>query len=76
MPVREFEFVCRCFELVSGLKVNFLKSSIAGIHVEDRVLSRLASILACDIKQFPMLHLGLPLHVSRLRKSDWEPLVV
>lgn len=29
----------RCFELASGLKVNFFKSSLMGVNVSDRCLS-------------------------------------
>lgn len=32
--------ILRCFELASGLKVNFHKSSLASINVKNRVISR------------------------------------
>ncbi|KAK1297873.1 hypothetical protein QJS10_CPB14g00976 [Acorus calamus] len=73
--VRGVKFVCRCFELVLGLQVNFQKSSITGIHVDNNFMARLAHILSCEVKQFPLLHLGLPLHVARMGKCEWAPLV-
>lgn len=46
--------VLRCFELVSGLKINFHKSKLAGIGVEERETWRLASLLNCKVMKVPI----------------------
>lgn len=52
--------ILRCFELVSGLKVNFCKSKIAGICVENNWLASSASILLCQQMNIPFIYLGMP----------------
>jgi hypothetical protein len=37
------------FELVSGLKVNFFKSKIYGINVEDSFMRAASNFLSCNI---------------------------
>ncbi|XP_057432258.1 uncharacterized protein LOC130725012 [Lotus japonicus] len=48
-----------CFELASGLKVNFFKSSLIGITVEERDLQILAAILNFKLMKLPFIYLGL-----------------
>jgi hypothetical protein len=52
--------ILRGFEMVSGLKVNFWKSSLMGVNVSQQFL-RLASVfLNCRIGAVPFKYLGLP----------------
>ncbi|KAK1326980.1 hypothetical protein QJS10_CPA01g01725 [Acorus calamus] len=67
--------ICKCFELLSGLKVNFGKSAILGINVERHVIQGFAQILNCQTQEFPVRYLGLPLHVGRFTKVEWLPLI-
>ncbi|KAK1283076.1 hypothetical protein QJS10_CPB21g01093 [Acorus calamus] len=62
-------------ELVGARKINFHKSSMMGIRMETDELLPLARIFECQINHFPTRLLGLPLHIGKLRKSDWNPLV-
>ncbi|KAK1274699.1 hypothetical protein QJS04_geneDACA000778 [Acorus gramineus] len=73
--IRGIKFVCWCFELVSGLKINYHESSMSGINVENNVLRRFAGILGCKIQPFPLRHLGLPLHLGRMPKAEWTLLI-
>ncbi|KAK1258010.1 hypothetical protein QJS04_geneDACA012722 [Acorus gramineus] len=72
--VRGVKFICRCFELVSGLKINFRKRSLVGINVQDGFLKNMAQILGCERQSFPMGHLGMPLCLGRVPKVEWMPL--
>lgn len=54
-------FLLKLLEEVSGLKVNFHKNQLLGIHMEDHSFQREAFILGCQIGQFPIPYLGLPL---------------
>ncbi|KAK1277454.1 hypothetical protein QJS04_geneDACA016871 [Acorus gramineus] len=58
-----------------GLRINFHKNSMLGIHVDERKLAILAGIFGCRVQHFPTRLLGLPLHLGKLRKVDWNPLV-
>ena len=49
-----------CFEAVSGLKVNLVKSEITPIGEGDQLL-QLANILGCKASSLPISYLGLPL---------------
>ncbi|XP_050219021.1 uncharacterized protein LOC126669562 [Mercurialis annua] len=52
--------ILRCFELISGLKINYQKSSIIGINVDQFSLSKASDILNCKIKELPVSYFGLP----------------
>ena len=49
-----------CFEVVSGFKINFLKSELIGIKVGEAHLYQYADILGCKVGSFPVSYLGLP----------------
>jgi hypothetical protein len=67
--------ILRGFEMVSGLKVNFLKSSILGVNVSADFM-RLASVfLDSRIGSVPFKYLGLPVGANIRRASTWDPLV-
>ncbi|PNX93719.1 ribonuclease H [Trifolium pratense] len=51
--------ILRWFELISGLKVNFHKSKLFGINLEDGFLDLAASFLKCRIGNFPFIYLDL-----------------
>lgn len=64
-----------CFEVVSGLKVNFFKRKLVGIRVEASLLSRLANLIGCKVGSFPMSYLGQPLCIGAASKSTWIPVL-
>lgn len=43
--------ILRSFELASGLKINFAKSNVLGVNIEDRVQLGASVFLACSIKK-------------------------
>lgn len=57
------------FECVYGLKVNFHKSQLFGINVEDIWLNQAAIFLNCGVGKFPFVYLGLPIGADARRKS-------
>ena len=48
-----------CFELASGLKVNFMKSKLGGVGVKKISIQRFATILNCEVMTIPFVYLGL-----------------
>jgi len=51
--------ILQCFELPSGLRVNFGKSRIGGMGMDQVVLQWFASILNCDTMGVPFIYLGM-----------------
>lgn len=50
-----------CFELISGLKVNFFKSKLADVAVETGFLRRLDALLQyCRTMSLLFIYLGIP----------------
>ncbi|GLU15614.1 hypothetical protein SLE2022_320890 [Rubroshorea leprosula] len=52
------KYIMRSFELVSGLKINYAKSQLMGVNVEEEWLTRMASLLNCKIGSIPFKYLG------------------
>lgn len=63
------------FQLVSGLKLNFHKSSLVDINVNQEFLSLMARRLLCTIEELPIIYLGLPLGADKGKKEMWRTVV-
>jgi mannosylglycoprotein endo-beta-mannosidase len=63
------------FEIISGLKVNFYKSSLIGINVDNEYTSGLANAIFYRSDTFPIKYLGLPLGANTNRLSTWKPVL-
>ena len=59
--VRSIRVVLTIFEQVSGLKVNFHKSMLTGVHVSESWLNEAASALHCRVGSLPFVYLGIPI---------------
>ncbi|XP_028083239.1 uncharacterized protein LOC114284511 [Camellia sinensis] len=60
---------------ISGLKINYHKSAISGVGIDEATVADFASRLNCMSQQLPFKYLGMPLGVNRKRKQIWKPLV-
>ena len=67
--------ILRCFEILSGLKINYHKSVIAGIGVEEGLMQSFAANLNCVHQNLPLKYLGLPLGANPSRLSTWKPVL-
>jgi hypothetical protein len=67
--------VLRSFELVSGLKVNFCKSKIYVINLEENFLRASSAFLHCGVESIPFCFLGTPVGANPRRKSTWAPII-
>lgn len=67
--------ILRCFEMISGLRINFHKSVIASIGVQDDLLAAIANRLNCKCQKLPFKYLGLPLGANPGRLKTWKPIV-
>ncbi|GKV52656.1 hypothetical protein SLEP1_g59229 [Rubroshorea leprosula] len=73
--IRMVKDVLRWFEIMSGLRINFNKSSIYGYNVSERWLKGSAGMLRCGVGRAPFLYLGLPIDTKSGSKKVWEPMV-
>ncbi|XP_021971398.1 uncharacterized protein LOC110866562 [Helianthus annuus] len=64
-----------CFHLTSGLKVNFSKSQLYGVGVDNVDIAHMASILDCKMGSFPFIYLGLPVGANMGLAKNWQPIV-
>nr|AAX95130.1 retrotransposon protein, putative, unclassified [Oryza sativa Japonica Group]ABG22397.1 retrotransposon protein, putative, unclassified [Oryza sativa Japonica Group] len=63
------------FAQTSGLHTNISKTEIYPIRCENINLVSLLANFPGMVKQFPCRYLGLPLHIRKLRKIDFLPLI-
>jgi hypothetical protein len=61
--------------MMSGLKVNFHKSMLAGVNISDSWLHVAASALRCKVGKIPFLYLGLPIGGDPRRLGFWDPVL-
>ncbi|GKV33388.1 hypothetical protein SLEP1_g41905 [Rubroshorea leprosula] len=67
--------ILQWFELMSGLRINFSKSSIYGYNVPVNWVEGSAGMLRCGVEKSPFIYLGLPVDGNPRRKKLWEPLI-
>jgi hypothetical protein len=67
--------ILRGFEMASGLKVNYWKSSLMGINVSQDFLVLASTFLNCKTSVVPFKYLGLPVGANPRRMTTWEPLL-
>jgi hypothetical protein len=48
------------FEQISGMRVNFHKSEVIALNVDEIETSRIANIFSCPVGSFPLKYLGVP----------------
>ncbi|XP_057443259.1 uncharacterized protein LOC130735191 [Lotus japonicus] len=68
--------ILHCFELASGLKVNFSKSSLVEIAIDELLVRRMAAILHCRISKFPLVYLGIPLGGNPKSLRFWDSIIL
>jgi len=67
--------ILRCYELASGLKINFHKSKLAGVNVSRETLEVYAKTLHCNLMRVTFKYLGLEVGGNPTKKLFWEPII-
>ncbi|XP_028184613.1 uncharacterized protein LOC114371346 [Glycine soja] len=62
--VRVLKCILKCFELVSGLKINYNKSQFGCLGKSEGWCREATSFLNCSQLEFPFSYLGIPVGVS------------
>lgn len=65
----------KCFELVSGFKVDWSKSQLSSIGFTDTENIHMAGILGYSYRGWLNENLGLPLGGLSWNKDFWEPVL-
>ncbi|GLU02749.1 hypothetical protein SLE2022_199870 [Rubroshorea leprosula] len=73
--IRVIKCIMRTFELASGLKINFRKSQLIGVGVDQRWSAKMAYQLCCKEGKLPFKYLGIPIGGNHRRKAMWQPMV-
>lgn len=63
------------FEMLASLKINFNKTEILMINDEGSWGQSYAEMFNYQVGLFPIKYLGVPVSPSRLKVSDWLPLI-
>jgi hypothetical protein len=74
LAVANLKYILLCFERISGLRINFHKSEVMVMGVDQEEGPRIAHMLNCKHDSFPLSYLGLPISDRALTAADWGPL--
>ncbi|GJY70868.1 putative ribonuclease H protein [Tanacetum coccineum] len=72
---RSLMCILKCFEEVSGLRVNYNKSKLYGVGVNEREIEDMARWMRCEMGKFPFTYLGLPIGENMRRVAAWNPVI-
>lgn len=67
--------ILRRFELMTRLKINFLKRKLYGINVSYWILEAVTNFLNYDIDSLPFKYLGIKVGASPRKMSIWKDLL-
>ena len=73
--VKAVKTILRCFELASGLKINFTKSRCGAIYKSEQWCKKAADFLNCRMLPMPFTYLGIPIAINPNRREIWDPSV-
>ncbi|XP_071707988.1 uncharacterized protein [Rutidosis leptorrhynchoides] len=73
--LKNLMLILKCFELTSGLKVNYQKSSLYGVCVEKSTIDEMARYFRCKAGSFPFTYLGIPVGGKMNRIECWAPVI-
>jgi hypothetical protein len=59
-----------CFEKLSRMKINYPKSDLTTINLDEDESANYAKIFYYKLGTFPFKYLGVPLHYQKLRRED------
>jgi hypothetical protein len=64
-----------CFEQISGMKINYHKSNLTPVNLDEEEIQVYSKRFGCKIGTFPFTYLGVPLHYEKLRREDIQPII-
>ncbi|KAK5832869.1 hypothetical protein PVK06_016675 [Gossypium arboreum] len=73
--VRNTKYILCCFEIFSGLSINFRKSFLVGFDTEEEFVFRMDVVCKCKFGDLPFNYLGIPLGADPRKISSWDGIV-
>ncbi|XP_016173367.1 uncharacterized protein LOC107615863 [Arachis ipaensis] len=73
--VKNYKRILRCFELMSGLSINFDKSSLIPTNYDDRWVQHMCSVLGCKEASLQVKYLGISLGANSRLVKTWKPII-
>lgn len=64
-----------CFHLLTGLRINFNKSSLICIGREKAWARKIATRIGYQVAQLQITYLGIPLGANPRKEKTWEPVI-
>jgi hypothetical protein len=61
LAIANLKFLLICFEMLSGLKINYHKSEVIVMGVSPEEQARVANLLNWQVGAFPFKYLGFPM---------------
>jgi hypothetical protein len=75
ISIANLKFILFAFEILSGLKINFLKSEVIVMGAPPSEQARVSQALNCKEGKFPFTYLGFLMSDRTLTMADWEDLI-
>ena len=69
------KWILNCYEFMSGMRINYDKSDLLTIVLEEEEANCFVKKFCCKKSDFPIKYLGVPLHYTKLRRKDLQPVV-
>lgn len=69
------KYILRCFEIFSGLSINFKKSCLVSFGTNEEFLWRMTMICRFNIGNLPLNYVGISLRADPRRVVMWELIV-
>ncbi|XP_016165230.1 uncharacterized protein LOC107607841 [Arachis ipaensis] len=73
--VRNYKRLLRCFEVMSGLSINFDKSSLIPVNCSQEWASQMCRLLGCQAANLPVKYLEINLGANPRLVKTWKPLI-
>lgn len=73
--IRSLKTFLRCFEAPPGLRINFSKTELIGINLDEDCIKLLAEGFGCKVGNLPLTYLGVPLCSGKVLKEWWDLVV-
>ncbi|XP_015970212.1 uncharacterized protein LOC107493670 [Arachis duranensis] len=73
--MKNYKRLLRWFELISGLNINFEKSSLIPINCEEQWVRSMCRMWGCKEANLPVKYLGVPLEANPRLVKTWKPII-
>ncbi|XP_015954814.1 uncharacterized protein LOC107479182 [Arachis duranensis] len=73
--VLNYKRLLRCFELMSGLSINYDKSSLIPVKCEKEWVTNMCGLLGCAEAALPIRYLGISLGANPWLVKTWKPII-